>query len=604
MRRAPFQVIPPVWLICIGAVVLVILNAWTGMARLSEQVMQGDNDDLMRLVVIRDWLAGQNWFDHQQYRVLPPEGISLHWSRYIDAGIAAILVPASWFLPQGEAELLAMTVWPVLLACLMILLTALGTARLFGTAAAVGAVVMALTWRKFVVEFAPGRIDHHNMQILCATAVFFLAVLPGRPRLYGALAGVAAAFSFAIGLEMLPVLLLIWAMVTLRWVFGGGMAGRWLAAFALAIGLAAPLLMAGQVPARDWGLRHCDVLATPLLSLLAVGATASLLPLLPRRWLPGWPARLAALTVVAGLGLALAWPLLGPCLAGPYADVTPEARRIIDSQITEARSVPDLLRDKAPMVIRSLLPVVLTLAMALVVGWRMRARLSPDQRFALTLALVVAGVGMGFALTQIRAANLMAPVVPLLAGVVVGAFAGLPRDSRLRAPAAVMLLLSMPLTIEAGIVQFLRLTAPPAVAGGGTAAGPDPAECRNPESMAEIAALPPSTVFSGTNLGTAIIAYTPHSATSAPYHRSDAAFLNGSGAFTGEAELRAAVAASGAAYLALCRNGAMENGLPYARKLLTGDLPPWLVATDYPQQQVILLEVDKAALAGPAEAAP
>lgn len=597
MRR----VIPsPVWLICAAAIGLVALNAWLGMAQLPDRMLRGDNDDLMRLVVIRDWLAGQGWFDHQQYRVLPPEGISLHWSRYIDAGIAAILVPASWLLPQAEAELLAVTLWPVLLACLMILVTGLGTARLFGTAAAFGAVVMALTWRKFVVEFAPGRIDHHNVQLLCATAVFFLAVLPGRPRLYGALAGAAAAFSFAVGLEMLPVLLLIWGMVTLRWVFGGETAGRWLAAFAVAIGLAAPLLMAGQVPARDWAVRHCDVLAPPLLSLLSVGVAASLLPLLPRRWLPGWPARMAALAGVAGLGLTLAWPLLGPCLAGPYADMSPEARAIIDNQITEARSVPDLLRDMAPMVIRSLLPVVLTLALALAVGWRMRARLSPDQRFALVMALVVAGVGLAFTLTQIRAANLMAPAVPLLAGVVFGAFAGLPRDSRLRAPAAVMLLLSMPLTIEAAILQVLRLTATPAQA----AAAPDPAGCRNAESMAEIAALPPSTVFSSTNLGTAIIAYTPHSATSAPYHRSDAAFMNGIGAFAGEAELRAALAASGADYLALCRNSPFEGSLPYAQQLIAGDLPPWLRATGHPQQWVTLLEVDKAALAGAAEAAP
>lgn len=597
MRRV---ISPLVWLICAFAIGLVALNAWLGMAQLPGRMMRGDNDDLMRLVVIRDWLAGQGWFDHQQYRVLPPEGISLHWSRYIDAGIAAILVPASWLLPQAEAELLAVTLWPVLLACLMILVTGLGTARLFGTAAAFGAVVMALTWRKFVVEFAPGRIDHHNMQLLCATAVFFLAVLPGRPRLYGALAGGAAAFSFAVGLEMLPVLLLIWGMVTLRWVFGGETAGRWLAAFAAAIGLAVPLLMAGQVPARDWAVRHCDVLAPPLLSLLSVGVAAGLLPLLPRRWLPGWPARVAALAAVAGPGLALAWPLLGPCLAGPYADMSPEARAIIDNQITEARSVPDLLRDMAPMVIRSLLPVVLTLAMALAVGWRMRARLSPDQRFALTLALVVAGVGLAFTLTQIRAANLMAPAVPLLAGVVFGAFAGLPRDSRLRAPAAVMLLLSMPLTIEAAILQVLRLTATPAQA----AAAPDPAGCRNAESMAEIAALPPSTVFSSTNLGTAILAYTPHSATSAPYHRSDAAFMNGIGAFAAETELRAALAASGADYLALCRNSPFEGSLPYAQQLIAGDLPPWLRATGHPQQWVTLLEVDKAALAGGAEAAP
>jgi hypothetical protein len=75
----------------------------------------------MRLQQVRDWLAGQSWFDTRQYRVLPPEGISMHWSRYIDAGIAAILVPASWLLSPTGAEHAAVILWPTLLACLMVL---------------------------------------------------------------------------------------------------------------------------------------------------------------------------------------------------------------------------------------------------------------------------------------------------------------------------------------------------------------------------------------------------------------------------------------------------------------------------------------------------
>jgi hypothetical protein len=42
------------------------------------------NDSIMRLLSVRDWLNGQGWFDMSNGRVLPPEGISLHWSRYVD----------------------------------------------------------------------------------------------------------------------------------------------------------------------------------------------------------------------------------------------------------------------------------------------------------------------------------------------------------------------------------------------------------------------------------------------------------------------------------------------------------------------------------------
>jgi hypothetical protein len=40
---------------------------------------------------VRDWLKGQGWFDMSNGRVLPPEGVSLHWSRYVDLGIAGVI---------------------------------------------------------------------------------------------------------------------------------------------------------------------------------------------------------------------------------------------------------------------------------------------------------------------------------------------------------------------------------------------------------------------------------------------------------------------------------------------------------------------------------
>ena len=36
-------------------------------------------DDAMRLVQVRDWLAGQSWFDLTQYRLDPPSGVDMHW---------------------------------------------------------------------------------------------------------------------------------------------------------------------------------------------------------------------------------------------------------------------------------------------------------------------------------------------------------------------------------------------------------------------------------------------------------------------------------------------------------------------------------------------
>src|SRR3954451_12996726 len=74
-----------------------------------------DNDDAMRLVEVRDLLAGQGWFDTIQHRYLPPAGASMHWSRFIDAPIAALVAAFTPILGRTLAEGLVAATWPPLL---------------------------------------------------------------------------------------------------------------------------------------------------------------------------------------------------------------------------------------------------------------------------------------------------------------------------------------------------------------------------------------------------------------------------------------------------------------------------------------------------------
>jgi hypothetical protein len=59
-----------------------------------------DPDDAMRLIQVRDWLAGQSWFDVTQYRLNPPAGGPMHWSRLVDLPIAAVILIARPFLTE------------------------------------------------------------------------------------------------------------------------------------------------------------------------------------------------------------------------------------------------------------------------------------------------------------------------------------------------------------------------------------------------------------------------------------------------------------------------------------------------------------------------
>jgi len=43
-----------------------------------------DIDDVIRLVQIKDYLAGQSWFDTDQYRMGLTGGTDMHWSRIPD----------------------------------------------------------------------------------------------------------------------------------------------------------------------------------------------------------------------------------------------------------------------------------------------------------------------------------------------------------------------------------------------------------------------------------------------------------------------------------------------------------------------------------------
>lgn len=587
----------PVWLIALAGMALVIVIALANATRIEEFLIEADGDDLMRLVGVRDWLAGQSWFDTHQYRVLPPDGISMHWSRYIDAAIAAVILAAPALMPQFDPELVAVVVWPSFLACLMVLVLVHGTSRLLGKAATLGALAVFLGWGKLGGEFVPPRIDHHGVQILCATSLFYLSLVPGRARLLGALGGLVTAMSLAVGLEMLPYLATIWGLMALRNAFGQEGTGDWLLGFGLSLTVAAPLLMAGQTPMSEWAVLYCDELAPPVMALGAVGVVATLVPVFARRLLAGPLSRIGVQLAITGVGLWLAYPLLGQCLAGPYSDVSPEVRDIIQNNVIEALSAVTLLGAFPGLLGRVLLPPLIIAVLALGTLWLLRHRINRVQAMALGQAFLIVALGFGFGVIQIRAANLMTPAVPFLAGFLLHGFVQIPRRSLWRLPAVLVLLLSMPTVVEKLASRFMRLPVTPEEAAVKETGTISSRNCRTPEALAEIGRQPKALIFSNMNLGPAILAYTPHSITSAGYHRSIDAYWNGIGSFTTEKALYEALAKSQADYLVLCLGSKIETKSPVAAPMLEGELPDWLTDVTQDRTLVRVLKIDKARFA-------
>jgi hypothetical protein len=179
-----------------------------------DMFVRQDPDSLMRLVQVRDLLAGQGWFDLMQYRIDPPDGALMHWSRLIDAPIAALIVLGDLF---GIGEPFALVAWPLLLLLGLMAGIMLSATALAGRAAAVPALILSLVFLDPVLFYLPNDIDHHNAQYALRALMLAAALrLDSRPALGAALGG-GLALMLAIGLEMLPYVAVFSTVVAVRW---------------------------------------------------------------------------------------------------------------------------------------------------------------------------------------------------------------------------------------------------------------------------------------------------------------------------------------------------------------------------------------------------
>src|SRR3954470_2130338 len=277
-----------------------------------------DTDDAMRLAQLRDWIGGQGWYDLDQLRVAP--GYESHWSRLIDAGLAATLWVFGWFAGPEMAERLMRTAWPLL----WLLPTIAGTAaiawRTAGREAALIALLLAVVGLPAFHQFRPGRIDHHNVQIALSVLVAAATVWSDRVRWAAWGAGVLTGLALAIGLECLPYLIMCGAAFAMRYIahfkgaqsaadYGLALAGSSVAAFFLIV---AP---------DHWSRGVCDAIAINWVALVVVGGIG--LALVARVSGQRSSIRGAQVLLVGAAATALFILIEPRCLRGPYAMMDP-----------------------------------------------------------------------------------------------------------------------------------------------------------------------------------------------------------------------------------------------------------------------------------------
>lgn len=564
----------------------------------------GDTDDAMRLVLARQLVHGRGWWDQLQTGLQPPEGVYLHWSRLLDGGIAAMERVFALFLNWNDAETATRFLWPMLWIVPTVVATLLAARRIAEPipaphwALGIAGLLMVLHLPLYN-QFHPGRIDHHDAQMAFYMLAFAGAV-QGRDKTWAPwLTGIASGLGIAIGLEALVFQALIGAALALRYVFeteeetalkhyGLGLTGSTVLAFLI------------QTPPWRWSVNACDALAFNLVAAIVVaGAGLVIAGRLTRGATP--LVRFAALGVAGALAGATYLGLDRNCLHGPFADVDPRLKPFWLDWVREVAPWPRLFKRHPDDAIAVAAPEVLGLIAWLWLGRTREARTLAAGR--LSGALLIATSAAGF--TMVRAAGYAAwTAVPLIA-CAAAEVAWRYRRLGLLAP-VVAAIIAAPLGVTGVALAAGKLWSQ-ATARKGAAAAPKKAEpadyCFNSSSYRVLAAQPPGRVLGDIDFGPFVLALTPHTTLSAPYHRMNRGIMAARGVLTADADAagpngaEARARALGISYVLNCaahhanadRAGIPANSLQ--AEMDRSDWPDWLQLVSNEMDPILVFRV-------------
>jgi hypothetical protein len=538
----------------------------------------GDTDDAVRLVGVRELIAGAPWFDTTLPRIGAPTPLVSHWSRLIDLPLALLISALKPLFGAAGAEIATRVLWPAGLFFALLWAYSREVMRRagpWGVALAV-ALVVACIWP--MIQFRPGRVDHHNAQILCAVmGVLYLARCLEDER-FGWPAGLLLGAGLAVGYEAIlitvPALAVTTALALWR---GGNLAGIAGAAAAFA-GVLAAALAATQTPAQ-WLAVHCDALALNLVVLAAFAAAgiwaAMLLPQ-PSRAL----ARLGIGGCAAALGAAAYAGLQPACLAGPFGEVDPALNRVWLDHVTETKSVLALGDGGLAPALALAAFFAAAIAVAAASWRRERSDATAVAAFVLALAAVLGCWQIKF----LPYASWLA-IFPLA-----GFAAGLDARYGLSAPVVRIACVTL-LSLSTLTTSFEALEAGARAFVGARPHAPVQPEvtrsCTDTANLAGLATLAPGLVAANIDLGPYIVATTPHRVAAAPYHRLAADILALDTLFRAPPEkARGLLGGLGIDYVVLCtgavRPDATGEGL--RRRLERGESVDYLEAIPLPSE--------------------
>ena len=486
------------WLAIAG---ILIVRTWSAI----HSFALADPDDVLRLVQVRDLLAGQGWFDLHQYRIDPPTGVATHWSRLVDSPLALVIMLLRPLLGQANAELVAAVIVPLLTLLCAMLLTARLALKLYGPRAAYAGCLVWIMAITPLAQLQPMRIDHHGWQIVAVLAALNGA-LSANARRGGWIIGGALALGMAISLELLPFTALFAAVLGLRWLrdpIARGWLVHMLGALALT-SVASYLATRGLVSDP-----HCDTISPGHLAGLTLAAA-----LVTGIAALKSPSRLVLAALLAGSALlvgAFYLSLAPQCLAGPFGALDPLVRHVWYNNVLEGMPV---WRQDFPTMVQMIVPPLVGLGIV-ALNW---CRADAERRVLLCdLTLLLSGVlVIALLVSRFSAVATAIAVVPL--GYAISEAMRRVETMRLIARVLVLPLILLILLpgFAAGQIRN-RIAPPPATA---PTSGPDLGHgCSLPGSLPALNALAPATLFAPFEVSPALLQGTRHKVIATGHHR-------------------------------------------------------------------------------------
>ena len=555
---------------CLASAILIAIGA--------PQILSGQYhgpDDALRMVQVRDLLAGQGWYDLHQYRMTPPDGTLMHWSRLVDVPIAALVLFFSLFLEPPIAERVTMVVIPLFALLLTMLVTGRLAWRLFDRKTAIFACLVMLLLPVIMNQFKPMRIDHHAWQIL-TVAVAAWCISWRKPGPGGAMAGLAMAVGLMISLEVIFISAGFGLILAMRWLRDQG-ARWWLVSYLQALALGMVVLFAAT---RGWVdlAQHCDAISLAHLGFFVVVALgAGTLAV---------PSAIPRIQLIVGLGISgvaglsfFAW-LAPHCLALPFSDLDPLVREFWYLNIVEGRPVwfaPPL--NAVPAVAQPLFAILIALYLALQnrdwlrVWW-----------FEYAALLLIAYIGGILTFRSIAFAS-------VLAAIPIGWFVVRMID-RWRSHKTILPKLGVAIVLYCVLLPafpvVLKNALMPVEESGEMGVLFSETKCDLATNVGLLNVVPAGNIFAPLDMGAPLLYQTHHSVVASGHHRTPAAMRDVIAGFVGTPEAaRQSIDRHGADYVFMCsdllepRNFSRRGGEDsLASRLIADDPPQWLERVD------------------------